>query len=70
MMQQFAPEGMAAIMIADGLAELLANSSRVMVMANRRCVAMLLEEEPARPDAEARIAVLIGGACEKEAAQK
>ena len=65
MIQRFASEGMAVIMITDEMEELLANSNRVMVMADQRCVAILNEEELAQPDVEKRIADLIGSAYRK-----
>ena len=65
MIQRFASEGMAVIMITDEMEELLANSNRVMVMADQRCVASLNEEELAQPDVEKRIADLIGSAYRK-----
>lgn len=62
MIQRFASEGMAVILITDELEELMANSNRVMIMANHRCVARLEEEELVREDAAKRIADLISDA--------
>lgn len=62
MIQRFANEGMAVILITDELEELLANSNRVMIMANHFCVAKLNEADLAREDAEQRISDLISDA--------
>lgn len=62
MIQRFASEGMAVILITDELEELLANSNRVMIMANRRCVAKLDEKDLTCDDIEKRIADLISDA--------
>ena len=67
MIQQFAAEGMAIILITDESEELLANSSRVMVMSQQRCVAQFGEAELSAPDIARRIADLISNAEGREA---
>ena len=62
LIQRFASEGMSVILITDEIEELLANSNRVMIMANHHCVAQLDETDLAQPDIAARIATMIGDA--------
>lgn len=62
LIQRFASEGMSVILITDEIEELLANSNRVMIMADHRCVAQLDETDLAQPDIAARIATMIGDA--------
>ncbi len=59
LIQGFAREGMAILMITDEMEELLANCNRVMIMAAHRQVAVLDEEALARPDAAAVLQSLI-----------
>ena len=59
LIQGFAREGMAILMITDEMEELLANCNRVMIMAAHRQAALLDEEALARPDAAALIRSLI-----------
>ena len=59
LIQRFAREGMAILMITDEMEELLANCNRMMIMAAHRQVAILDEEALAHPDAAARIQSLI-----------
>jgi simple sugar transport system ATP-binding protein len=61
MVQSFARDGMAVLFITDELEELMCNCNRVLVMANHRIIAELNEHDMDRPDAERRIADLIGG---------
>ncbi len=60
--QSFAAEGMAIILITDEIEELLSNANRVMIMAGHRAAALLDEEELGKPGVERQIAELIGGA--------
>lgn len=59
LIQSFAREGMAILMITDEMEELLANCNRVMIMAAHRQVVILDEEALAHPDAASRIQSLI-----------
>lgn len=59
LIQGFAREGMAILIITDEMEELLANCNRVMIMAAHRQVAVLDEEALARPDAAAVIQNMI-----------
>jgi simple sugar transport system ATP-binding protein len=59
LIQGFARDGMAILMITDEMEELLANCNRVMIMAAHRQIAVLDEEALARPDAAAVIQRLI-----------
>ncbi|MEG0934343.1 MAG: sugar ABC transporter ATP-binding protein [Clostridia bacterium] len=62
LIQAFAAEGMAILFITDELEELMTNCNRVLIMANKRQVAVLEEAELAQGDARARIAQAIRGA--------
>jgi simple sugar transport system ATP-binding protein len=66
MVQSFARDGMAILLITDELEELMCNCSRVLVMADHRLIAELDESDMEQPGAERRIADLIGGAARKE----
>jgi simple sugar transport system ATP-binding protein len=59
LIQGFAREGMAILIITDEIEELLANCNRVMIMAAHRQVAVLDEEALARRDAAAVIQSMI-----------
>jgi simple sugar transport system ATP-binding protein len=65
LIQGFAGEGMAILMITDEMEELLANCNRVMIMAAHRQIALLDEEALARPDAANMIQGLISSSAEE-----
>ena len=60
MIQSFAAGGMSVILITDEMEELLTNANRVMIMADKKCVAQFDEEALAQENIARTISDLIG----------